>query len=168
MTTGFLGTPYLLHALARNGYIDRAYGLLLEERAPSWLFSVKQGATTIWEHWDSLKEDGSFWSAKMNSFNHYAYGSVFDWIFEYVGGISVNDGGEGYTRVTIAPIPNKALGFADIGIKIRGGELSVRWEYENEHIKYEIQVPEGTVADIRIPGVSKTVSSGKYIYYSTL
>ena len=166
MTTGFLGTPYLLHALARNGYADVAYGLLLEERAPSWLFSVKQGATTIWEHWDSLKEDGSFWSAEMNSFNHYAYGSVFDWIFEYVGGISIDEGGEGYKKITIAPIPNKSLGFADIGIKIRGGALSVRWEYEESRIKYEIQVPEGTVADVKIPGISETIRAGKHIYYS--
>ena len=166
MTTGFLGTPYLLHALARNGYADVAYGLLLEERAPSWLFSVKQGATTIWEHWDSLKEDGSFWSAEMNSFNHYAYGSVFDWIFEYVGGISIDEGGEGYKKITVAPIPNKSLGFADIGIKIRGGALSVRWEYEESRIKYEIQVPEGTVADVKIPGISETIRAGKHIYYS--
>ena len=165
MTTGFLGTPLLLHALSRNGYQDVAYSLLLEERAPSWLFSVKQGATTVWEHWDSIKEDGNFWSPDMNSFNHYAYGSVFDWIFEYVGGISVNDGGAGYSHVTIAPVPNRELGYADTGIMTRQGELSVAWKYVGEQVKYEITVPKGTIADVRLPGIITTVGEGKYVYF---
>ena len=87
MTTGFVGTPYLLHTLSENGYTDVAYTLLLQEQNPSWLYSVCHGATTMWEHWNSLKEDGSFWSTDMNSFNHYAYGAVFDWIFGVACGI---------------------------------------------------------------------------------
>ena len=166
MTTGFIGTPYLLHALSKNGYHDVAYSLLLEERSPSWLFSVKHGATTVWEHWDSIKEDGSFWSADMNSFNHYAYGSVFDWMFENIGGISINDGGEGYTHVTISPVPNKKIGYADVGIETKSGELSVRWAFDGDMIRYDIEVPEKTVADILLPGVKTTVSGGTYTYYS--
>ena len=161
MSTGFLGTPCLLHALSQNGYHDVAYNLLLEERAPSWLFSVKQGATTCWEHWDSIRADGSFWSPDMNSFNHYAYGSVFDWIFEYVGGISIIEGGEGYSHVRIVPVPNKKLGFADVGIQTKYGELSVFWCYEGDTVKCEINVPEGITAEIEIDGSSQTVTCGK-------
>lgn len=164
MTTGFLGTPLLLHALSRNGYHDVAYSLLLEKRSPSWLFSVEHGATTIWEHWDSIKADGSFWSADMNSFNHYAYGSVFDWIFEYVGGISIPDGGEGYSRVCISPVPNKALRFADVGINTKQGELGVRWEYLNDQIKYDITIPQGVVATLDLPDLHMTLCEGSHVF----
>ena len=77
MNTGFVGTPHLLHALSESGYTDIAYNLLFQENFPSWLYSVNRGATTMWEHWDSIKEDATFWDKKMNSFNHYAYGAVF-------------------------------------------------------------------------------------------
>ncbi|MBQ8344419.1 MAG: family 78 glycoside hydrolase catalytic domain, partial [Clostridia bacterium] len=87
LKTGFVGTPYLLHALSQNGYAQVAYDLLLQEQFPSWLYSVKQGATTIWEHWDGKNENGDFWSYRMNSFNHYAYGSVADWVYIEACGI---------------------------------------------------------------------------------
>ena len=164
MTTGFLGTPYLLHALSRNGFSNLAYDLLLEERAPSWLFSVKQGATTVWEHWDSIKADGSFWSPDMNSFNHYAYGSVFDWIFEYAGGISVSEGGEGYSRVRISPVPDARLGFVDLSIQTKYGELSVCWKYDGASVNYEIGIPTGMTAKIDIGDKSEMVNGGKYTY----
>lgn len=80
LKTGFVGTPYLLYALSENGSSELAYDLLLQEAYSSWLYEVNHGATTIWEHWDGMKEDGSFWSTDMNSFNHYAYGAVADWI----------------------------------------------------------------------------------------
>ena len=105
MTTGFVGTPYLLHALSENGYTDIAYTLLLQEQNPSWLYSVCHGATTMWEHWNSLKEDGSFWSTDMNSFNHYAYGAVFDWIFGVACGIKPCADAPGYEKILIAPHP---------------------------------------------------------------
>lgn len=165
MTTGFLGTPILLHVLAKNGYSDVAYSLLFEERCPSWLYSVKHGATTMWEHWNNIKEDGSFWSSDMNSFNHYAYGAVFDWIFEYVGGISVCDGGEGYTHVRISPIPDRRLGFADVGIETIRGELSVKWRYDGDTVIYDICVPDGTRADICIDEVTRSVTGGSYKFY---
>ena len=87
MATGFVGTPHILHALSENGRVDMAYKLLLNEEPPSWLYSVNKGATTMWEHWNGIKEDGSFWSADMNSFNHYAYGAVGDWLYGVVAGI---------------------------------------------------------------------------------
>ena len=82
-----MGTPYILHVLSEYGHSDLAYTLFLRKEYPSWLFSVKQGATTIWEHWDGIMENGDFWSTDMNSFNHYAYGSVADWVYEKAAGI---------------------------------------------------------------------------------
>ncbi|MBE6654806.1 MAG: alfa-L-rhamnosidase [Ruminococcaceae bacterium] len=165
MTTGFLGTPYILHALSDNGRINEAYDLLLRKQAPSWLFSVTKGATTIWEHWDGIKEDGSFWSADMNSFNHYAYGCVFDWMFANVGGIKVLDGGAGYERISICPKPDPRLGFAECGIKTRRGDLYVKWSIEENATRYELDIPCGTKAFLSLPG-GKTaeLSHGKYIF----
>ena len=99
MTTGFVGTPYILHALSENGRTDVAYELLLQEKNPSWLYSVCHGATTMWEHWNSQKEDGSFWSTKMNSFNHYAYGAVYDWIFGVSSGIKTVEDAPAYKKI---------------------------------------------------------------------
>lgn len=162
MTTGFLGTPYILHALSENGRSDLAYDLLLQEKSPSWLFSVNQGATTIWEHWDSLKEDGSFWSTKMNSFNHYAYGSVYDWIFGVALGIMVNDDGAGYEKITVSPIPDKRLDFAKGSIESRQGKIESYWRYlPDGKVRYEITVPKGTEATVKLPGKDAVSVSGK-------
>ena len=90
LTTGFLGTPYLCHVLSRYGYLDEAYMLLNREDYPSWLYPVKQGATTIWERWDGQKPDGSFQDKGMNSFNHYAYGAVGDWMYRVMAGIDID------------------------------------------------------------------------------
>ena len=87
LTTGFVATPHLLHALSESGHSDTAYDLLLQESFPSWLYSVNNGATTIWEHWDGIREDGSVWDKDMNSYNHYAYGAVGDWLFGACAGI---------------------------------------------------------------------------------
>ena len=99
LRTGFVGTPYLLHVLAEYGHADLAWDLLLREPYPSWLYPVDHGATTVWEHWDGIMEDGSFWSADMNSFNHYAYGSVMDWIYEKAAGITHAEEDAGFTKV---------------------------------------------------------------------
>lgn len=88
LETGFVGTPYLLHVLSDHGETKLAYDLLLREEYPSWLYPVTKGATTIWEHWDGIHEDGSFWSDDMNSFNHYAYGAVADWVYQTAAGIA--------------------------------------------------------------------------------
>lgn len=152
MTTGFVGTPHILHVLSQEGRTDLAYDLLLQEQSPSWLFSVNQGATTIWEHWDSKKEDGTFWSANMNSFNHYAYGSVFDWIFGVALGITVDDDGAGYEKITVAPKADPRLGFAKGSILSRRGRIESAWRYlPDGEIRYEITVPEGTYARICLP-----------------
>ena len=165
MSTGFVGTPHILHALSENGRIDAAYDLLLQEKNPSWLFSVNQGATTIWEHWDSLKEDGSFWSTSMNSFNHYAYGSVFDWLFGVASGIRVEDDGAGYRHVSIAPHPDRRLGFVENSVETAGGVLASSWHYHGNELRYEIEIPEGTVADLTLPGQAvQRLSAGSYLF----
>lgn len=165
LTTGFVGTPYLLHALSENGYTDVAYDLLLQEEYPSWLFSVNRGATTIWEHWDGVKEDGSFWSPDMNSYNHYAYGSVYDWIFGVGAGIKVLPDGAGYKHISIIPHPDKRLGFMKADIESRTGKVSSHWYYKENKVYFEFEIPYGTVAEICLPdGYSETVSGGKYLY----
>ena len=165
MSTGFVGTPYILHALADNGYTDLAYSLLFEERSPSWLYSVNRGATTMWEHWNGIKEDGSFWSADMNSFNHYAYGSVFDWIFGVSSGIKPRLDGAGYEKIDITPKPSPLLGFADAEIDTRRGKLRSYWYYKGEQVIYELVIPKGATAYLTLPsGRSEILGEGAYIF----
>ncbi len=165
MTTGFVGTPYLLHALSENGYTDVAYTLLMQEQNPSWLYSVCHGATTMWEHWNSLKEDGSFWSTSMNSFNHYAYGAVFDWIFGVACGIKPCAEAPGYEKILIAPHPDRSLGFADASIDTKYGTVRVHWYYKEDRVAYEIEIPAGTTAVLTLPNRSPQVlTAGAYLF----
>lgn len=161
MTTGFVGTPYILHALSENGQTDLAYELLFNERSPSWLYSVMRGATTMWEHWNSIREDGSFWSTSMNSFNHYAYGAVFDWIFGVSSGIKPIE--PGYRKIAFAPHPDKRLGFADASIETALGRVALSWKYVGEAVRYAIEVPSGASAVFTLPsGRSFELGEGKY------
>lgn len=161
MSTGFLGTPYILHALSENGRTELAYKLLFNEENPSWLYSVNRGATTMWEHWNGIKEDGSFWSADMNSFNHYAYGAVGDWLYGVVAGIRVTEAG--YRRVTLKPAPDKRLGFVNCSIDTPRGRLESNWYYRGDKIYFEFSVPDDTEATIVLPdGKRYSVGSGKY------
>ena len=163
MTTGFVGTPYLLHALSDNDYTDLAYTLLFQEQNPSWLYSVTHGATTMWEHWNSLKEDGSFWSTAMNSFNHYAYGAVYDWIFGVSSGIKPLEHAPAYKEITLAPHPDKALGFADASIESRNGKIRSYWYYKDDKVYYEFEIPEGVTAHLTLPsGRRETLCGGSY------
>ena len=165
MTTGFVGTPYILHVLSENGYADVAFDLLFQEKAPSWLFSVLYGATTMWEHWDSIKEDGTFWADFMNSFNHYAYGAVCDWLFGGVVGIHVLDDGAGYRHVQIVPHTDRRMGFAEYSIDVGHGILRSAWRYNGNELRYDITVPEGTVAELQLPGGRReTLTTGTYLF----
>lgn len=139
ISTGFVGTPYIMHALSDNGYVDTAYRLLLQEEFPSWLFSVNMGATTIWEHWDGMREDGTLWSAKMNSFNHYAYGSVADWMYSVVGGIKPAE--PGFKKVTVEPLTSKELGSMNVQYNSKSGTIISNWEYNGDKIYYHIEIP---------------------------
>lgn len=161
MSTGFLGTPYILHALSENGKAELAYKLLFNEESPSWLYSVNHGATTMWEHWNGIKEDGSFWSNDMNSFNHYAYGAVGDWLYGAVAGIKVDEAG--YKRVTLAPKPDKRLKFVNCSVDTPYGYLESNWYCRDEHVCFEFSVPPKMSATVVLPNGSQyTVGSGRY------
>lgn len=155
MSSGFVGTSYILHALSDNGRTDLAYQLLFEERNPSWLYSVTHGATTMWEHWNSLKEDGSFWSKSMNSFNHYAYGSVYDWIFGVAAGIKTVEDAPAYKKIAVAPHPNKELGYIDASIESRNGFVRSAWYYKGDAVYYEVEIPDGSEAELTLPSGKK-------------
>lgn len=165
MSTGFLGTPYILHVLSENGKQELAYKLFFNENNPSWLYSVNRGATTMWEHWNSIKEDGSFWSDSMNSFNHYAYGCVGDWIYGKICGVEIAEDGAGYSKVNIAPKPCRRLGFARCSIDTVRGKMESAWYYTGDRINFEITVPAGCEANVTLPdGTSEKVTEGSYCY----
>ncbi|MDO5422322.1 MAG: family 78 glycoside hydrolase catalytic domain [Eubacteriales bacterium] len=166
LQTGFVGTPYLLHVLSDYGYADLAYSLLLREQYPSWLYPVTKGATTIWEHWDGIMEDGGFWSADMNSYNHYAYGSVADWVYGVAAGIQTVEEAPGYARVKIAPIPDARLDWLKAVLDTRHGQIRSEWKKEGAYWRYEITTP--VAAAIVIDGVEHPVEKGSYFFYSKI
>ena len=163
MTTGFLGTPYILHALSNNNKSKEAYDLLFQENNPSWLFSVNMGATTMWEHYDGINEKGQFWSKDMNSFNHYAYGAVYDWIFSNAVGIKMLK--PKYEEILIKPIIDKRLGFVCGSYLLDTGKISVKWYMDDLKVVYEIIIPNGVKAHIElIDGKKYCVEEGKYTF----
>ena len=164
LQTGFVGTPYLLHVLSDYGHTDLAWDLLLRTKYPSWLYPVTKGATTIWEHWDGIMEDGNFWSKDMNSYNHYAYGSVADWVYGTATGILPREDAPGYEKVTIAPHPDTRLDWLRAELDTRHGHISSFWTKEDDSWRYEITVP--VEADIVIDGVCHSVKAGSYCFYS--
>ncbi len=164
LTTGFVGTAYLMQALTENGYTDVAYSLLLQTEFPSWLFSVRMGATTIWEHWDSINENGDMWSTEMNSFNHYAYGAVASWMYGTMGGINYDESNPAYNHIIISPIPDKRIDWVKTSLETRQGTVKSSWKFEGDKVKYNITVPEKATATITIGAESYEVSGGEYEY----
>lgn len=149
LDTGFLGTPYICHVLTEHGYNELAYELLFHRDFPSWLYQVDQGATTMWEHWDSRKVDGSFWSTDMNSFNHYAYGSVGNWMYRVIGGLDWKE--PGYKKSVIAPKPDARVKSAECSLKSPYGLLKCQWSLENKHLFIRMVVPANTRSLIVLP-----------------
>ena len=165
LSTGFVGTTYLLQALSVSGHTKTAYDLLLQTAFPSWLYSVRMGATTIWEHWDGINDEGRVWSANMNSFNHYAFGSVIDWVYEVSAGITAIEEYPGFEKVIVSPTPDIRLGYLDAKFESRHGLIRSFWIYQPDgKIRYEITVP--TDAKIVIDEKSQEVKKGSYIFYS--
>ncbi len=153
LVTGFVGTPYFCHVLSSNGYVKEAYELLLKEDFPSWLYQVKMGATTVWEHWDGLKPDGTMWSPDMNSFNHYAYGAVGDWLYRVVLGMEPDQRDPGYHHSVISPQTGDAFDFAEGAYESVYGTLRVHWEKgkEDQNVRrLLITIPHNTTAEIRL------------------
>jgi len=151
LTTGFVGTPYLCHALSRYGYADVAYELLNQENYPSWLYPVKQGATTIWERWDGIKPDGSFQDASMNSFNHYAYGAIGDWLYQVVAGIEIDPDEPGYKRVLFQPQPGGGLTYASATLDSMYGRIESKWTLEKDKFDLTVMIPANTEGVVRLP-----------------
>ena len=150
LATGFVGTPYLLFALSNNGKEKEAYDLLLKEDFPSWLYQVKMGATTIWEHWDGKSEDGKMWSEEMNSFNHYAYGSVGDWLYKAAAGLLPDEKNAGYKHFFVRPIITNRLDFVNLSFKSAYGKIGVKWERDEKSVVLSLRVPANTSATISL------------------
>jgi alpha-L-rhamnosidase len=154
LTTGFVGTPYLCHVLSRFGHIDVAYELLNQESYPSWLYPVKKGATTIWERWDGIKPDGSFQDAGMNSFNHYAYGAIGDWLYQVVAGIEVDPAEPGYKHIRFQPQPGGGLTAVSATLDSPYGPVAASWELSDHDFRLRVRVPPNAHATVRLPASS--------------
>ena len=161
LQTGFVGTTYILHVLTRYGYKELAYTLLLRKEYPSWLYPISKGATTIWEHWDGIKPNGDIWPASMNSYNHYAYGAVGDWMYGVMAGINTVEEAPGFEKLHFAPVPDNRLDWFKAEIETVHGKVSSRWWHENGRVNYEIITPVEATAEI--DGKAYTLSAGKHI-----
>jgi len=170
ITTGFLGTPLILHALSKNGYFNAAYTMLMRRKVRSWLYQVDQKATTIWERWDAIREDGSIHKgematssaeqpdASMISFNHYAYGAVIDWVYRNVAGIAPTTKNPGYRHITFAPRPGEGFTYASAEVNTPFGEAGISWEIVGDSVlSAKITVPFGSRAVIDFPVTSNSV-----------
>lgn len=151
VTTGFVGTPYLCHVLSRYGFVDVAYKLLEQEGYPSWLYPVTQGATTIWERWDGIKSDGSFQDASMNSFNHYAYGAIGDWLYRVVAGIDLDVGAPGYRRIHFRPQPGGQLSYAKASLDAMVGRIESAWTLADGDFQLTVTIPANTEGIVHLP-----------------
>ena len=152
LTTGFLGTPYLCHVLSRYGYLDEAYLLLNRVEYPSWLYPVKQGATTIWERWDGQKPDGTFQDVSMNSFNHYAYGAIGDWMYRVMAGIELDGAVPGYKHILIQPRPGGGFTSVKASHETPYGNVASAWTLQEGRFELKVEVPPNTRATVRLPG----------------
>ncbi|MGM9625176.1 MAG: family 78 glycoside hydrolase catalytic domain [Eubacteriales bacterium] len=162
--TGFIGTAYIMDALPDAGYADVAYTLLLQKNFPSWLYCVRKGATTIWEHWDGLKPDGSVWSRDMNSFNHYAYGAVASWMYGTMCGIKPDEEKPGYQNIKIKPIPDARLDYVRAELDTKYGTVKAGWEKCEGGFRIHAVVPAGATADITVGDKTYHVEAGTYSY----
>jgi len=152
LSTGFLGTPFLCHVLTQNGYTDVAYDLLLQETYPSWLYPVKMGATTIWERWDGQKTDSTFQDAGMNSFNHYAYGAIGDWMYRVSAGIETQT--PGYRNLLIKPHVTQKMDMSKATFESSYGRVVSGWERKDGKLWLTVEIPANTSAEIMLPADS--------------
>jgi len=152
LTTGFLGTPALTRTLSENGYLDEAYQLLVNDQYPSWLYEVKQGATTVWERWDGQKPDSTFQESSMNSFNHYAYGAVGDWMYRVVAGLNDDASEPGYKHIVVRPRPGGGLTYAKATLVTPYGEAGGGWRLEGDRLVVTAIVPPNTRGTVHLPG----------------
>ncbi|MBQ5980030.1 MAG: family 78 glycoside hydrolase catalytic domain [Bacteroidales bacterium] len=164
LQTGFLGTSILMGTLTDNGMVDIAYELLFQRKNPSWLYSIDNGATTIWERWNSYTLESGMGPKGMNSFNHYAYGAVCEWIWETAAGIAADPAQPGFKHIIMKPVPDKRLGHLDAEYNSAAGLIKSSWKYEGDKWIWEFTVPEGATATVTLPGEteSKDYTAGTY------
>lgn len=158
LSTGFAGTPYLLFALTDNGYHETAAKVLMNRSYPSWLYEVGQGATTVWERWNGLLPDGTPYSPAMNSFNHYAYGSVMEYVYRRVAGIECMV--PGFTKIKITPHPVKGLQSVCAVYESNAGKIRAGYEWKDGKIAFFAEIPKDVEAEIILPGEESFVISG--------
>lgn len=165
LQTGFLGTSILMPVLSENEMSDIAYELLFQRKNPSWLYSIDNGATTIWERWNSYMLDSGMGPQGMNSFNHYAYGCVCEWMWETMAGISADVAEPGFRRIVMKPVPDKRLGFVKAEYDSAAGKIKSHWRYEGDKWIWEFTVPKGAVASVTLPGetVSTEYAAGTHV-----
>ena len=164
LQTGFLGTSFIMDALTECGAADVAYTLLLQHKNPSWLYSVDQDATTVWERWNSYTKADGFGPVGMNSFNHYAYGAVLAWVYRVAAGIAPDSSAPGFKRIVMAPKPDRRLGRIAAEYKSPAGLIKSAWRYEGDSWIWDFTVPEGATASVTLPGeaTSKDYAPGTY------
>jgi alpha-L-rhamnosidase len=158
LSTGFVGVGYLCPVLTEAGYTDVAYRLLINETYPSWGYTIKNGATTIWERWDGWTEAG-FQSPNMNSFNHYSLGSVGEWLYRYVAGIDL--GTPGYGHILIRPRPGGSLTHASGEYDSVRGRISSSWKIEGDRFVLEALIPPNTTATVHVPSTEDISEGGR-------
>ncbi len=162
LTTGFLGTPLLCHALSNNSYSGHAYKLLFQEKYPSWLYPVTMGATTIWERWDGIRPDGSFQDVGMNSFNHYAYGAIGNWLYQNVAGIQSDPENPGYKKIFIKPLLNPGLDHVNAWHNSPYGKIISSWKTIDNRLELTLSIPPNSRAVVHLPAdsLSSVTESG--------
>ncbi len=160
LSTGFVGVSHLLPALSQVGRDDVAYALLTQTTFPSWLYSIQQGATTIWERWDGWTEDKGFQTPGLNSFNHYSFGAVGEWMYENIAGLSPL--APGWKRIRVRPVPGANLKRASATLQTPYGPLVSRWELNKGHFRLHVVIPANTTARVHVPGkvMKHTATSG--------
>lgn len=167
LLTGFIGTPFACLTLSENGRHDLAGKLLLQQDDPSWLYEVGMGATTIWERWNSIRPDGSFNPANMNSLNHYAYGSIGNWLYTKLCGLEILE--PGYRKFALRPQFIKGITHAELSYESVYGKIALAWRCEGGKITVDATVPANTTAELTLPEQTKTLTlgSGSYHYEYT-
>jgi alpha-L-rhamnosidase len=171
LNTGFVGTPYLCFALSKGGYHETAVKLLMKDDYPSWLYQIKKGATTVWEHWDSIKPDGSFWSDQMNSFNHYAYGSIGNWMYKTITGLDMDTVRPAYKKIIIEPnFAGIELTYANAIYDSMYGKIRSSWRLTHEEVEIDVEIPANTSAHILLPNarLSDVLEGGKQLVSSDI
>ncbi len=165
ITTGFLGAPWICPVLGKYGYFDEAFMLLNRKEYPSWLYPITKGATTIWERWDGIKPDGSFQDKGMNSFNHYAYGAIGEWLYGVVAGLEVDPRNPGYKHILIQPHAGGGLSYAKAGLDSMYGRITSGWELKDGQVHVTVDIPANTTATVTLPQakLEKVTETGRHL-----